>query len=658
MSILWNRALPWAIVLYCLAGIIQIRQKPGLQHDEALLVLGAVHMRHAPEKEITIPHDPDTWIDLGGFWAPLMTARYVGAIKEYLCLPVFAIFGTRTAMIRLLSLLLGAIGIWGLGRLIQVHLDTRVAALSAVALAINPSYVANTVFDNGTVSIFMASMGLLALAISAYLSKRTRLAAFAVGFTIGFGIWARVNFIWLAGALFLALFVTLRARLLRIPLSHWLLAAAGAIAGSLPLIVYQIISHGGTWQAVGMFASHDSLSHRLYIRLIGFAEALLSDREHRAMFDGAAMPAFERWLFPLVVAVACIAGLAGKLWSRILSLTFLLFAATLFFSSLTVAEHHLVELLPLAAVITVLACFTFPKLRCASIALAVVYLCCVFQWQAAAITGLKRTGGVGVWSDGLIPLAEHLEANYSTQDIKILDWGLLNNLYVVTDGRLHLRDIYGMATPERSGLNRSWLDELNSGGVFVLFAARRQMPEATESFLKALADDSPVTHRWSAKTRDGAPYADVIEVDPNTAHAGSRAHISTADPSAADRLEGFHQIESGWRWSERKFAITLDAPTLEGAKAARVSVDVYIPDALIQQLGSVTLSARAGNQSLAPETWRTAGNYTYIREVSPHGLHTGANRIEFSLEKSIPPREGDKRELGIIVQAASLEALR
>src|SRR5260370_19886403 len=133
-----------AVVIYCLAGLMQIRQKPGLQHDEAFLVLGAVHMRHLPHQELTLPHDPDTWVEAFGVWFPLMTARYVGAVKEYLCLPVFAAFGTRTALVRILSMLLGAFGIWGIARLVRFQLDARVAAIAALALAINPSYVANT----------------------------------------------------------------------------------------------------------------------------------------------------------------------------------------------------------------------------------------------------------------------------------------------------------------------------------------------------------------------------------------------------------------------------------------------------------------------------------------------------------------------------------
>src|SRR5262245_37980804 len=81
-----------ALVLYCLWAGLLILQNPGFQYDEALLVLGSVHMRHSP-RELSLPHDPNTWFCSSSRCFPLMTVRYVGAIKEYLCLPVFAVFG-------------------------------------------------------------------------------------------------------------------------------------------------------------------------------------------------------------------------------------------------------------------------------------------------------------------------------------------------------------------------------------------------------------------------------------------------------------------------------------------------------------------------------------------------------------------------------------
>ena len=640
----WARCLYLAMALYCLFGIVQIRQKPGLQYDEAMLVLGAVHMRHLPHQELNLAHDPDTWIQVRSRWFPLMTVRYVGAVKEYLAAPLFAMFGTRTSLIRLLSMALGLIGIWGFTGLLRARVGTRTAALAALAVAINPAYVAMTVFDNGTVSVFMASLGLLCLALRRYLARATVAAAFCVGLAVGFGTWARVNFVWAAGAILLAIVIVARRKLLEVPLRHWGAALAGAALGSLPLIVYQVISHGGTFEAASMFVSHDSLGARLWTRLVMFAETLLCDREHRAMWNGPFMPAWQRWLFPAVVLAACAACLRMREWmARIVAWSFVFFAAALFFSRLMVAEHHLVALVPFAATMVVMA---LPA-RWPLWIVGGVYAACAFSWQTAAVAGLRATGGVGPWSDGIVTLATRLEQSYADRTIKILDWGLQYNLYTITDARLHAVEIYG-------GPPRDWTEELRQGGVFLYFApAGRQMPETTNAFLAALGEAAPVAHRTSVPQRDGTPWAELLEVEPNTLHQGGGARIAAGNAASADRLEGFYEIEEGrWRWSRRSFAIRFDAPALRGAPSARLSLELYLPEAEIQKLGPITLSARVNGHALQPEVYSRPGSVTFARGLPAEWLGAGPVRVEFAVDKSM---QADQRELGIVLVSAALD---
>jgi hypothetical protein len=326
-----------------------------------------------------------------------------------------------------------------------------------------------------------------------------------------------------------------------------------------------------------------------------------------------------------------------------------LFGACLFFSGLPVAEHHLVTLLPFAAAMVVLA---LPRARWAGMALAVLYAACAFGWQTAAVAGLKRTGGVGPWSDGVVTLATRLMQDYGPlpkalglprkTQVKFLDWGFQQNIYVITDGGLHTREIIEGAV---------WPDEMREGGVFVFFApGLRQMPAATTDFLAAVRDTAPITRRFQVSGRDGAPYAEAIEVVPDTLHQAVRTRLSTSDPQAADRLQGFYPIETGWRWSRPNFAITLDAPLLPGARAVRLSVDIYLPDAAAR-----TLSGRIGAHTLQPETWRQAGRHNFTRDLPLDWLQQGPNRFEFTAE---PPVRANDRELGVVVTGAALEALK
>ena len=120
-----TRAWTWAALLaYCLWSILLISADPGLQYDEALLVLGSVHMQNSAGV-LTLPHDPNTWTCFAGRCFPLMTVRYAGAAKEFLCLPAFALFGNGAEVLRLVSMILGVTGIWGIARLLSAQAGPR-----------------------------------------------------------------------------------------------------------------------------------------------------------------------------------------------------------------------------------------------------------------------------------------------------------------------------------------------------------------------------------------------------------------------------------------------------------------------------------------------------------------------------------------------------
>jgi hypothetical protein len=644
-----------ALVLYCLLAAVLILQRPGLHYDEALLVLGSVHMRHSPA-ELTLPHDPDTWYCFGHRCLPLMTVRYVGAVKDYLCVPLFALFGTRAEVVRFASVLLSVLGIWGVGRIIGQQVSRPAAAAAALAIAINPAYENTTVFDNGTVGVWMGSFGLVCLALSGYVHRLSARAAFWVGAAMGFGIWARANFLWLDIAILASALVVLRKEFL-LPLRHWLAWMAGGILGGLPFLAYQVHSKLGTWEATNMFAATEPLTNRLFVRAVMLAETFLTDREHRAMWGGTEMPGWQRWLFPAVVSLSLLVcgtmgdrwGRVRSLWARGAALTFVVLALFLFLTRTRVSEHHLVALMPLAAIVVALACSIrqaqFPWGRGVSAAVAAVYIVSVGYWQFETIQGLHRTRGVGAWSDAVFTLGRQLPQKYRTQEIKILDWGLENNLYVLTDAGLHTREIYS------DDAHQPWSDEIRRGGVFLLNGpANRQFPEASEMFLKALAEARPAMQRLTYTQRSGVPFAEIIDIQPDTIGKGGGQEL-TRESRSPDKVEGLYDVESGgWRWTKSRFAITF-----AGEGAARLIVQVYVPDASIQKLGQLTLRARLGDHDLAPQTFRTPGQYAFEREVPAGWMRPGGNRFDFSLDRSLAPTAQDARELGIVVVSAMLE---
>ncbi len=654
----WRWVARGALLLYCLWSLLLIAQKPGLQYDEALLTVSAVHMRNSPA-ELSLPHDPRTWVCVLGRCYPLMMVRYAGAVKDYLCLPLFAVFGPCPGIIRIVSMLLGMIGIWGIARLVTTQAGEAAGAIAALAIAISPAYVNMTVFDNGTVGVWMGAVGILCLTLSRYIQHGAARTAFWVGVAMGLGVWARANFIWLLAALFVAALLVLRKKLLA-PAPHWAALTAGGIVGGFPFLVYEVHSRGGTWEALDMFAAAGSLGDLLFNRFVMFSETLLTDREHRAMWNGPPMADWQRLLFPGIVLAACLVCLAMnsryRIFARIATLTLLVFGVLLLTSRLQVSEHHLIALVPVATVIVVLACeFLLSRYKwgwTVAAAVAILYLACALTWQVASIQGLRQTGGAGPWSDGIYELNRRLPKQ-SVQRIKILDWGLQDNLYVLSDGKIHSREIF------EDGSHGPWIDEIRNGGIFVLNGpANRQFPAASEAFLRTLEDARPIVRRYTVTQRSGVPFAEVIEIEPNTIQQSppvsrQRLTLSTGDSQVADRLEGFHQIENGWRWTKRNFAITFDLQQAADLPQS-LTLQLYLPDSIIQKLGAMTLTARVGNHQLAPETYARPGQYVFQRDLQPGWLKPGPNRFEFALDKSLPPTPADDRELGVVVLSASM----
>lgn len=518
---LWRWVTFSAVLWYCVLAILLIEAKPGFQYDEAIDVLGSVHLRHS-HAELTLPHAAHTWFCVRQHCFPLMSAQYIGSIKEYICLPLFAVFGPHAEVVRLLAMAFGALGICGVATLVGQQAGYPVGAAAAWAMAIHPSYLDMTVLDNSAFSPWMGAFGFLCMAGAMYVKNRNARSAFWVGVAMGFGVWARANYVWLLAALFVAIVIAGRRRAIA-PFRHVAAVVAGGLLGGLPFLAYQALSRGGTMEAADSFSSAGTTADLLLHRLKMLSETLLSDGEHRAAWGGPSLASWQLWLFPGLVAIGCLVCVILRpprgFLPRAAALTGLLLAGVFFFSGLPVAEHHMVTIVPIAAMVVALAGWElvgrFRWARPVLIAIAAVYAGSALYWQVATVAGLRRTGGIGVWSDGIYPLTEKLRTDFPGREIKVLDWGLQNSVYVLSDGGVRTKEIFWDATAEKTDWNGTWLEEVRHGGVFLLNGAgHRQIPAATIGFLKALEEQRPAMRRYRVPQRNGQSFAEVIEILP------------------------------------------------------------------------------------------------------------------------------------------------
>jgi hypothetical protein len=134
--------------------------------------------------------------------------------------------------------------------------------------------------------------------------------------------------------------------------------------------------------------------------------------------------------------------------------------------------------------------------------------------------------------------------------------------------------------------------------------------------------------------------------------------VHTGDPKSETQLvNGFYGIEQGsWRWTAQRFSVVLRPPAGAAQKGATLNLQLAVPDATISALKTITLSGSAGAATLPPETYTQTGSYTYTRDLPPTQLTGETVRIDFQLDKALPPHGADERGLGLIVSSVALEA--
>jgi hypothetical protein len=133
--------------------------------------------------------------------------------------------------------------------------------------------------------------------------------------------------------------------------------------------------------------------------------------------------------------------------------------------------------------------------------------------------------------------------------------------------------------------------------------------------------------------------------------------VATADPHVAAQLVGgFYGVEqNSWRWTAGRFSVLLRPPRTAAANGAVLQLKFAIPDVALAKLKGVSLSAYVNGTALAPETYTHAGAFMYSRDVPANLLTGDTARVDFSLDKTVPPAAADHRELGVVVSLVGFQ---
>src|SRR5271154_4156159 len=203
--------IPFSLILAYLAiCFVFAVGTAGLEDDEAVSFRQSAALAdHAPMQCLG-SYD----LRFGHICLPIMLAPYVGASKDYVLLPLFAIACFHVGVARMGAALLAACGIFGAWFFMNRFFGAAAAAFTAGFLALNPSYIDLPLFDQGNIAFSLGILGLVLVAITLIADVPSHARFFVLGLLIGLGIWGRLNFAWLVFAAGVAVVAVFRRELL------------------------------------------------------------------------------------------------------------------------------------------------------------------------------------------------------------------------------------------------------------------------------------------------------------------------------------------------------------------------------------------------------------------------------------------------------------
>ena len=420
---------------------------PGLYYDEAVFtglakdfVTGHVRGQHMPDHQV---------ITLAGRPFPLFIQTYLGALKSWMLIPAFRIFGSTVAVLRSTNLFWELIALLFLMLATWRWLGLAAALIAGVLLAFDPTYFFFSVLDWGVVvPSLVCRCACLYFAVRWNQLRKLR-DAFFVGLFAGLGFFNKADFaVFLIAVSLAAVFCYWRQLVaaIRQHSSAVALAGLGFAFGAGPMLIriprmIAITVSGPHPNAPGEFREKIKTLLSMYdgshfYRLMNVGGVF------ERMYGGAAGP--KVWT-GIVFIIACLVFFAlsyRQTIPRARAITFLVLAAALitigvFILPDAVRIHHAVLVYPLPqliiAALVALAWNTSAPIRTAAVLLIAIVCLSGFRSIVATQELIRQTGGRGRWSESFDKFCRE-NRNRSGLTIVSLDWGFNEQLMFLTDG--------------------------------------------------------------------------------------------------------------------------------------------------------------------------------------------------------------------------------
>jgi len=458
-----DRIVAALCLLFFALGVYQISLQ-GLQADELLFTGGYYE-----------PHFTTYAGWLFGNRLPYMQMTYVGSLKTWLYVPIFAIFDPSPASIRIPAILAGCALLWLTYKLISETVSPRAGLIAAALLAADPTLVWTTRNDWGPVALqHLLTVG----AALAFVRRRIGLGMFLVGLAL----WDKSISIWMLTGLALSAILLLRPqireRLSRSTIKNAILCFA---LGAYPLIRYNVSRQARTVTENAHFGLED-FQGKLHQLVAGINGSALFGYLVREDFIG---PRETLTLYLLLASVAILPFLFKRPGFRPALFCFLSAATAWAFmintKSAGGATHHVVLLWPWIQCGIAIVLAELPLAVGAFTATAALAACLAVTSSYHAM--LARTGTRVPWSDAIYNLHKRIQPE--TRKIITTDWGIRPALFVLSKGQTPIEEELDKITPTEDKLYIAHVDEYQQ---FTNANTKLEVPGWTHRVVETIKD--------------------------------------------------------------------------------------------------------------------------------------------------------------------------
>lgn len=425
-----------AISLLFIGTSLLFLRRLGIEADEAMIANG-------------IYEHGQPWYSwhFQGYEIPVMLISYLGALKSWLYNPYFALWRPSAFSLRLPAVLAGVATLWLVFTFLDRIASRKAAWIGTLLLATDSSFLLIETTDFGFVALqFVLKLSAILLLLRFH--RDGHIATLAAGFFLfGLALWDKAVFAWVLAGLAVATAVVFPAALWRhFTLRNLAIAVGSMSLGALPLLIYNTARPLETWRANAKVAPEPILAKAdILLRtvdgsaLFGFVTAVEAGPKSDAPRYTASIGGPHRNLILPATTMAAFATLVfwRRKVGRLVSFALIACSVTWLVMALTAgaggAVQHTILLWPFHLMVLGVALAQLPP-RWAVAATAV--LCAAnLGVTNRYYADLVRNGPAIRWSDAVGPLEQYL-ANSGAERIFVADWGIIETLSLLSEGRL------------------------------------------------------------------------------------------------------------------------------------------------------------------------------------------------------------------------------